>query len=317
MKSLSRIFLLASFGTLLFLPMFLDTYKIYLLSITCISVVIATGLNLITGYTGQISLGQAGFVAIGAYGSTLLMTRVGIWFWGALPIGATIAALAGFLIALPSLRLRGIYLALVTFGFGAVTEMILVHWVSLTNGPDGLKVPSPQPGSFAFNSDLRMFYLIFGITVVMVYLAKNIVNSRVGRAFISTRDSELAAQAMGVNITKYKILAFVLSAFYGGIAGGLYAALVMFISPDAFSVLESIIYLTMIVVGGMGSILGSIIGGATLSLLPEILRGFREFQELLFGAILIISLIFLPNGIVGLYEKFRKVPGRSMKQNEG
>lgn len=306
MKNLPKISLWVFMATVLILPLFTETYVCYILCIMSISVICATGLNLLTGFAGQISLGQSGFVAIGAYASALLMTRTGFGFWVALPIGALIATLIGFLIAFPFTRLKGIYLALVTFGFGAIVETILIRWDSLTRGPDGMKVPFPQLGPLAFNSDLRMFYLIFVITVGLVYLAKNIVNSRVGRAFISIRDSEMAARAMGINITKYKVVAFVLSAFYGGIAGSLYGSLVRFISPDAFSVLESIIYLTMIVVGGLGSIGGSIIGGALLSLLPEILREFRELQELVFGAILIVSLIFLPNGLIGLLAKFQR-----------
>jgi branched-chain amino acid transport system permease protein len=306
MKKLSIILLLLFLAALIVLSPFLDNYMVYLLNIVCIAVLISTGLNLVTGYAGQVNLGQSGFVAIGAYATTILMTKLGIWFWGALPLGALIAALAGSCIAIPSLRIKGVYLALVTFGFASIVEMILIHWVSLTRGPDGLQVPSPRLGSFSFNSDLKMFYLIFAITIIMVVLAKNIIGSRVGRAFISIRDSEIAAKSVGVDVTAYKIIAFVLSAFYGGIAGGLYAALVMFISPDAFGVLESVIYITMIVVGGMGSILGAIIGGAVLSLLPELLRGLKEVQEFVFGAVLVISLIFLPNGLVGLAEKFAR-----------
>jgi len=304
MKSLKGKILLAFIAVLLILPPFLDTYKVYLLNVMCISVVIALGLNLVTGYTGQISLGQSGFVAIGAYATALLMGR-GFSFWVALPVSGVIAGFPGFLIAIPALRLRGVYLALVTFGFGAIVEMTLIHWVSLTRGPDGLRVLSPQLGSFAFNSDLSMFYLIFVVTLIMVFVAQRIIDSHVGRVFLSIRDSEIAAESMGVDITRYKIIAFVLSAFYGGIAGGLYASLVMFISPDAFTVLESVLYLTMVVVGGLGSIWGGIIGGAMLSFLPEFLRQFKELQELLFGAILILSLIFLPNGLVGIYEKYR------------
>jgi branched-chain amino acid transport system permease protein len=304
MKNRPKILFLPLFAMPLFITPFLNPYIIYLLDLVCISVIIATGLNLIVGYTGQFNLGQSGFVAIGAYVTALLMTWVDISFWIALPIGGIASVLIGICLALPSLRLRGLYLALVTFAFGAITEMILIHWDSLTKGPDGLRVNSPQIGSIVLNSDLRMFYPIFIITVIMVYLSKNIINSRVGRALVSIRDSEIAAQATGVNLVTYKIIAFVLSAFYAGIAGGLYAALVRYISPDAFNPLESVIYLTMIVVGGMGSILGSIIGAIMLTLLPEILRGFKELQELLFACILILSLIFLPNGIVGFFMKF-------------
>jgi branched-chain amino acid transport system permease protein len=303
MKNLKGKLLLAFIAALLILPPFLDTYKVYLLNVMCISVVIALGLNLVTGYTGQISLGQSGFVAIGAYATALLMGR-GLTFWLALPLGALIAGLPGFLIAIPALRLRGVYLALVTFGFGAIVEMTLIHWVSLTRGPDGLKVLSPQIGSFVFNSDLSMFYLVFAVTLIMVFIARRIIHSHIGRVFLSIRDSERAAESMGVDVTRYKIVAFVLSAFYGGVAGGLYATLVAFISPDAFTVLESVLYLTMVVVGGLGSIPGAIIGGVVLSFLPEFLRQFKELQELLFGAILILSLIFLPNGLVGFYGKY-------------
>jgi branched-chain amino acid transport system permease protein len=303
MRRFPRIFLLALFVVLLFLPPFLDRYIVYLLNIALLSVLAAVGLNIITGYSGQINLGQSGFVGIGAYATTILTIRVGIWFWAALPIGAIISAFAGLCIALPCLRLRGVYLALVTFGFAAVIETILVQWVSMSNGPDGLVVPVPHLGSFVFDTDLRMYYPILGIAIAMLYLAKNIVNSRIGRAFVSMRDSEIAAQAIGVHVTSYKIMAFILSAFYGGMAGGLYAGLVLFISPDAFGVLQSIVYMTMIVVGGMGSIFGSIIGGGILSLLPEFLRGFKGFQEFLFGTLLILSLIFFPDGLVGLFRK--------------
>jgi branched-chain amino acid transport system permease protein len=274
------------------------------MNIILISIMVAVGLNLVTGYTGQVNLGMSGFVAIGAYATTILMTKLGISFWLACPLGAVIAALSGLIIALPSLRLSGVYLALVTFGFAAIVQMVLIHGGSLTNGSDGMSVPSPYLGSFKLTTDTSLFYLILIVTSAMVFFAYKIIKSNVGRAFISIRDNEIAAKAMGVNITAYKIVSFSISGFYGGLAGALFAVLIKFISPDAFDVLQSIIYMTMVTIGGMGSILGSIIGGVTLSLLPEMLRGFMELQELIFGGALIVSLIFLPDGIVGLTKKW-------------
>ena len=283
------------------IPLLVGKYHIYIMNLMCVSVIIALGLNFIVGYAGQINIGQSAFVAVGAYTTGLLMGRLGLSFWIAMPAGAIFATIVGMLLSIPTLRIKGVYLALVTFGFASVVEILIITWLPLTGGADGMTIGPAYVGKYAINSDLKAFYVIFPVMLLLIYFAHNIVNkSRIGRAFVAIRDSEAASKAVGIDVSKYKVMAFMLSSLYGGIAGGLYGMLTSLISPDAFNVLQSVIYLCMIVVGGMGTILGSIIGGAFLSILPEMLRGAQEMQELFFAVVIILSIIFLPRGIAGL-----------------
>ena len=292
------------------MPLVVDVYITYMATIICIFVMLAVGLNILVGFSGQISLGHAAFFGIGAYTSALLMRHFGIPFWFSMPIGGVLAAIVGFLVGLPALKVSGHYLALVTLAFGEIIQLILIHWESLTGGFTGIMVPVPTLFGFEFSTDTSKYYLTFAITIFLVHCANNIVESRIGRALRSIKGSEVASQAMGVNLARYKLLAFIISAFYAGVAGGLYGILLAFISPEYFGLFDSILYLMMVVIGGLGSIGGSIVGAVILGILPEALRRFQDYQDFIYGAILLLSIVFMPRGLVGIFigvrEKFRR-----------
>jgi branched-chain amino acid transport system permease protein len=279
-------------------PLFLSNYPLFVLSLAIVNTIAVLGLNLVMGYAGQISLGQAGFAAIGAYATALLVVNLDLSYWLAVPFGALLAAVSGYILGLPALRLGPLYVSMVTFGFGLIVVIIVQNWYELANGPNGMVVPPP----FFFGRELfpREFHVaIVAIAAVLFLLARNIVDSKHGRAFIAIRESELAARGMGVNLAHYKTTAFALGAFYAGISGGLFAGLAQFINPDAFVFPVSILYVTMAILGGINTLTGAAIGGAMLTALPELLRGAAEYKDFLTGFLLLLLLIFLPNGIVG------------------
>jgi branched-chain amino acid transport system permease protein len=281
------------------LPLLLPVYHQFVLSLTLVNAIAAMGVNLSMGYAGQVSIGHAGFVAIGAYTAAILMTKLAATYWVTLPLAGAIAALFGFLIGLPALRLSHLYIGMVTFGFGQAISFIALNWVALTNGPNGLAVPPITLGGFMFSPE-TFYYVIAGVFLVLLWIARNLVGSRVGRAFLAIRESETAAEAMGVDLVRYKTLAFAVGAAYAGLAGGLYAGLSQFVNPDAFVFLVSVMYLTMNVVGGMGTLAGPLVGALIFTLLPEMLRTFAEYKELLSGTLLLAFLVFFPRGLVGL-----------------
>ncbi len=215
-------------------------------------------------------------------------------------LAGVISGLIGFLLGIPILRLKGFYIAMATLAFGVVVSEIILQWSAVTGGDDGFSVPTATIGSFAFDSDFKLFYLIIPVTLIMTLLAKNLVGGYIGRAFIALRESEIAAQTVGVDLAKYKTIAFAVSAFYTGVAGGLFAFLITYLSPDAFTIELSIDFIAMIVIGGMGSILGSIIGAVILTGMQQVLAGLQDLQILIFGLSLIIFMIFMPRGIVGM-----------------
>jgi branched-chain amino acid transport system permease protein len=268
---------------------------------------VSLGLNLLMGYTGQIAAVHAGFLAIGAYVTAIVTANLE---WLPCPItlllAGTISGLIGFLLGIPILRLKGFYIAMATLAFGVVISEIILQWSSVTGGDDGFSVPTARIGSFVFDSDLKLFYLIIPVTIIMTLLARNLVNGYVGRAFIALRESEVAAQTIGVDLAKYKTVAFAISAFYTGVAGGLFAFLITFLSPDAFTIELSIDFIAMIVIGGMGSILGSIIGAVILTGMQQVLAGLMDLQILIFGLSLIVFMIFMPRGIVGMISDLKE-----------
>ncbi|MCK4816649.1 branched-chain amino acid ABC transporter permease, partial [bacterium] len=260
------LFLLIFLCLAIFAP-FMDVYFQYILTVVPLNIILALGLNLLTGYTGQVSLCHAAFLGIGAYSCPLVMIHLHIPYPLALLLSGLIAACAGFLVGLPALRLRGLYLAMVTLGFGEVIHLILHHWQGLTGGPLGLRVPAAKIGPIIFTSDLSLFYLFSSVALALIILARNIIDSKIGRGLRAISYSEVGAQASGIDLAIFKTFSFALSAFYAGIAGGLYCQLLKYLSPDPFGLFDSINYLIMIVVGGMGSIVGSILGGIILSIL--------------------------------------------------
>lgn len=283
---------------LLLLPLFLGKYSVFLLCLLAIYALVSLGLNLLMGYTGQIAAGHAGFLAIGAYFTAIVSESVQ---WLPCPIILFLAGIftgiIGFFLGIPILRLKGFYIAMATLAFGVVVSEVILQWSSLTGGDDGFSVPTARIAGFAFDSDFKLFYLIIPVTISMTILARNLVNGYIGRAFIALRESEVAAQTIGVDLAKYKTIAFAISAFYTGVAGGLFAYLITFLSPDAFTTELSMDFIAMIVIGGMGSILGSIIGAVILTGMQQILAGLLDLQILIFGLSLIIFMIFMPGGI--------------------
>jgi branched-chain amino acid transport system permease protein len=296
---------------LLAAPLFLGKYKIFLLSLLAIYALVALGLNLLMGYTGQIAAGHAGFLAIGAYFTAIIGENLP---WMPCPVSLLLAGIftgaIGFLLGIPILRLKGFYIAMATIAFGVVVSEVILQWSSLTGGDDGFSVPTAQIAGFAFDSDYKLYYLIIPVTLMMTLLARNLVNGYIGRAFIALRESEIAAQTIGIDLARYKTIAFAISAFYTGVAGGLFAYLITYLSPDAFTIELSVDFIAMIVIGGMGSILGSIIGAVVLTGMQQVLAGLLDLQILIFGISLIVFMIFMPKGISGmiydLKEKFAR-----------
>lgn len=287
----------------------LKAYVMHIALMAGIHVMLALGLNIITGYCGQLSIGHAAFFGIGAYTSALLTLNLGISFWLAILIASVLSAVFGILLGLPTLRLKGPYLVIATLGFGEIVRLILVNWVSMTRGPMGLPgIRPPEPIAIAgtvlvnFSSKRAYYYLVLAFIVLIVILMRKLANSKTGRSFIAIREDQIAAEVMGVNLGYYKLLAFSLSALIAGFAGGLYAHYVRFISPDTFISGESINLLTMIVVGGMGTIIGPIIGAVGITYLLEQMRVFAQYRMIFYGIILFLSSVYMPKGIMGLWE---------------
>ena len=266
----------------------LPTYPLFVFSLAVVNIIAVLGVNLVMGYAGQISLGHAGFAAIGAYTTALLVGSCDLSFWLALALGGFLAAAFGYLLGVPALRLGPLYVSMVTFGFGLVVVIILQNWYALANGPNGMAVPPPE--LFGYELFPRQFHVpIVLIAAGLFLLARNIVDSRHGRAFIAIRENELAARGMGINLAHYKTVAFAVGAFYAGISGGLLAGLSQFVNPDAFVFPVSILYVTMGILGGIGSLAGAALGGLMLTVLPELLRGAAEYKDFLTGLLLLAS----------------------------
>lgn len=286
-------------------PWLLGTYQLYLANLVLVNIIIATGLNLLTGNTGQISMCNSSFMAIGAYATTLLHVNGQLPFWIALPVSALIAAGSGAAVGLPVIRLRGFYLALATLGFLEVMQVLIREFPSITGGVRGMRAPRPTVLGQPLTSDLSLYYPVLLITVAMLYVARNVLRSPVGRAFNAIRNSEPAAQALGIPVARVKLVAFTLAAFYAGVGGGLYSAVVGFIDPVEFDIWTSIRHIIFIVVGGLGSIGGSVIGALALTGLPEWLRRVQEYSDFVYGGLLLAFLIFMPRGIAGAWTHLR------------
>jgi len=286
---------------LLLAPPFCGTYELYLANLALVNVVLAVGLNLLTGNAGQISLCHSSFMAIGAYTTTLLAQKSGLSFWLALPAGGIVAMAFGCLLALPAMRLSGFYLALATLGFLEITQIMIEEFPNVTGGIRGMIAPPPMLFGWKLSSDLALYYAVMPIVAALVVLARNIQRSPIGRAFDAIRNSTLAAQTLGISPARTKLVAFAIAALYAGLAGGLAAAIVGFIDPVEYGTSASLRHVTFIVVGGIGSLAGSIVGAVVLTVLPELLRGVHEYSDFVYAALLLAFLILLPKGLVGLW----------------
>ncbi len=304
-------------------PFLTPNYYIYIANYMAINVLVTIGLNILVGYTGQISLGHAGFFAIGAFATVLLMGKLSFPFLIALIAGGLFSAFFGFVLGLPALRLEGPYLAIATLGFGMAITQLIGRW-GFFGGRMGLQVPEITFGSYPISSDRQLYFIIIPITFFLTICARNLMKTKVGRAFIAIRDSDIAAQTMGVNLTYYKTLSFAISAFYTGIAGGLMAFLLGFINPSSFNFFLSIYFLAFVIVGGVGTIFGSIMGGIVMTWLilmldkiqdlpyiGEILIKFSEqwmsvtgihnVSSIILGLIIVLIVIFEPLGLYGFW----------------
>ncbi|MTV49949.1 branched-chain amino acid ABC transporter permease [Heliobacillus mobilis] len=275
-------------------------YVLRIATLCGIYIVLALGLNLVTGYAGQMCLGWAAFYGIGAYTSALLVMRLHASFWLALPAAGLMAAFFGLLLGIPTMRLKNTYLAITTLGFGEIVRLILLNWTDLTRGSMGLP-GIPSPSFFGIDLDGKLFYYYFIVVLVIVTLVTmaRLVDSRLGRALQAIREDELAAKSMGIDTTRYKIVAFAIGAFFAGIAGSFFAHYSAYIDPHNFAFGESIAVLSMVILGGMRSLPGVVFGAVVLTLLPEVLREAAEYRMIVFGGILMLTMLLRPQGIFG------------------
>lgn len=284
-------------------------YILHILVIAGIYIILTLSLNLIVGYTGLPALGHAAFFAVGAYISALLALNFGISPWIGLIVGASFAALTGVVIGASSLRLKGDYFALVTIAFAFIVYYTAKNWVSVTRGPMGLPgIPGFSIFGLSLDSTFSYFILVFVFVLITIFIVRRIVDSPFGRVLKSIREDEIAAEALGKDTTKHKLLAFVIGAFFAGIAGSLYAHYITFIDPSSFTIMESILILLMVIFGGMGSIKGSIVGATILVVFPELLRFLgmpsaiaAPTRQMIYGLVLIILMIKRPQGLMGRF----------------
>jgi branched-chain amino acid transport system permease protein len=299
-------------------PLFFSDRMLTILTMMGIAVVSVHGLNILTGYCGQISIGHAGFMAVGGYTSAVLCAKLGVPFWAALPCGALAAGIAGLIFGLPSLKIKGFYLIMATIAAQFIIIWTIIQLRSITGGADGLSVPRPAIGGLILSSRTNYFYLVMIITCLATLLAKNIVRTRAGRAFIAIRDNDLAAEVMGISLWSYKLQAFFIGCVYAGVAGALLIHYFSFASTDQFPFMDSVWFLGMLIVGGMGSVAGAIFGAVALKLLDELVtmagpilsaavapQAAASLALISHGLVIIIFLIFEPRGLHHRWEMIK------------
>lgn len=299
----NRQFLALLFAVLGIVPLVANPYILYICNLALLYIILAIGLNVLVGYAGQFALANAAMFGIGAYGCSLLQVRLGLPYAVAAPGGALLAMAIGTAITLPALRLSGIYLALSTLAFAMCSQWVLLHWNSVTFGAGGFPVPHLDLSPLPVGSDIGIYYLSWLVSFALVLFAWSLMRSRIGRSFVAVRDGEIAAQSLGIDLLRTKALAFAISGFYAGTAGALYAPLLGYVSPEGFDLFQMIIQKSMIVVGGMGSIVGSVIGATVMVGVLEILREFKSTQEIVFGGLLIAFVVWHPRGIIVLLQR--------------
>jgi len=276
--------------------------------------IVTLGLDILVGWTGQISLGHAGLYAVGAYTTALASTRLGLPFWASAPLGVMLAGLFGAALAIPSLRAKGPYLAMVTIAFGFMAEVTSNRW-SLTGGPMGImSIPAPALPDGSEMTATQYFWLIAGVALICHLLAANLFRSRIGRTLLALQGSEIAAQSIGVNVYRYKVLAFVVSSVFAGIGGVFFAHQNGFINSDTFVFSLSVSFLTSALMGGSGTLFGPLVGSVILNLIPTVFARLQEYQLYIYGGIILVTIVFLPKGIVGsvrqmpIFRRLRRPP---------
>jgi branched-chain amino acid transport system permease protein len=301
-------------------PFVANSYWLYLACLVAIHVASATGLNILTGYTGLVSLGQAAFMGLGAYTVAVLELRSGTPALLNLAAGGVVAMAGGIVVGIPSLRVKGLYLAISTIAASFIAHFLFANWTSVTGGTAGLSVPPASLFGVALDTSFRIYWLIVPLTVLMVAGAAHLFRTRIGRAFIAIRDRDISAEVLGIPLLRYKLLSFALSSFYAGVAGGLWAYFFRVVTPESFPLIMSIFFLAAIIVGGMGTILGGILGAVFMTMVPELLKlivGWLPLGEnaavvlspvrtIVFGALIVGFLIFEPHGLAEVWRRMRR-----------
>jgi branched-chain amino acid transport system permease protein len=298
----------------------LNLNSLYMMNLIGIYIIGAHGINILTGFTGQISLGHGAFMGVGAYASAIIVTKAGLTFWVALPTAGLITAMVGMIFGIPSLRLKGLYLAIATMAAQFIIEYAMRNWTSMTGGSSGMLAPSPSLFGYSLDTDVRYYYLVYTLVVAATLFTRNLFRSRVGRAFVSIRDRYISAEVMGVNLFRYRLLSFGISSFLVGIAGSLWAHYVLVVSDEHFHIWLSIQYLAMIIIGGLGHVLGAIYGAIFMVILPELIRLpaellsgvypnifaiLNQIREGIFGLIVVLFLIFEPDGLAARWQTIK------------
>jgi branched-chain amino acid transport system permease protein len=295
---------IVAWACLLWLPFLLaNAYTQYVVNIICINIILAVGLNIVKGFAGQVTVGHIALAAIGAYASAVLSTKAGLPFWCALPAAMLITGLAGAIIGIPSFRLEGAYLALATLGLAETVRIVIsgTDWLGASLGYPG--IPPPTIGSLTIGDYRSYYYIAMPLALLGLYFSFSILSSDIGRAFKALREDPLAAAASGVNVRKYKVIAFVLSALYAGCAGSLQAHMAPgFIHPNSYTITEMITLLLMVVVGGIGHIWGGVIGAIAVTLIDDLTRDYLQYRMVMFGTVIVLTVMFMPRGIGGMID---------------
>ena len=282
-----------------------NNYQIFLLNHICIMIIMATGLNIVKGFAGQVTVGHVALAAVGAFTSAVLSTKFGLPFWICMPIAVCVTVITGAIVAIPSFRLEGAYLALATLGFAQAVETYIrvTNYLGSASGIGGIK--PPVFFGITLNTYTSYYYLVLPIMLFALYASFAVLRSATGRAFMAVREDPLSAAATGVNVKRYKLIAFVLSAVYAGVAGSLYAHMLPgYVHPNNFTVIEMVTVLLMVVLGGIGNVWGGIIGAIIVSIVAELTRDYYFYQLLLFGLVIVFTVLFMPKGIGGIIERY-------------
>lgn len=315
--------ILVGLAILAVLPQFITaSYTMGILCRILMYTVLAGSLNVINGYSGQFNIGHAGYYLIGSYTEAILATRLGVSFWIALPLAGIVTALFGFLVAQPTLKLKGIYLAIVTLGFSEIIRLVALNWEWLTGGPIGIKgIPSPNFFGFKISRANDYYYIFLVIAIIFVFLTHRVIHSRIGRAWISIREDELAAKSLGVESSRYKAMNFMYGAFWAGIAGAAFSPYFKFIDSTMFTLDEGFNILSMVIIGGQGTLIGPLVGATLVNFLTEVLRPIAEFRLVAYAILIIVMMWLRPQGLIGASNsilaggKIRKKPDAKEAQS--
>lgn len=309
-RKIKKIAGLVSIGILICIPLITNNYHQFIINMIFVNFLVTLGLAIILGYSGQFAFASAGFLGIGAYTAGLSMVHLGISYWLALFLSGLVGLILAILIGLIGIRLSRYYLAITTLSFTLMMRFIYVHGGTVTFGPSGFNIPAPRFFEFFFDTDHSVYYIVLATVLLFSTLSINILRSKIGRAFMAIREKEDVAAAVSINVKQYKLLAFAMCGILSGIAGGLYCVVIGRITPDEFGMLPIMLHFVIVVLGGLGSFVGLMISCIIVSILPELLRAFTGWQEILYGIILILIILFAPGGLHGLAMKYSPIKWR-------